>query len=320
MINLYIYPNINTPTQEVTPEYRTYLPFTPLIIHSHPSVQVVTNPEDADFFFMGQFGDVVITPDKSQSVDFLDKPLSSYFARFPFLFRYPHRHILNKDGDWVNKEPPDYFLKCVIFSSSIPTFRHPINYYIHPCQSRPFISLISRYDTFESLAPRSFYFQGCKNIIGTRKRLGDIVNRLHLPNFYLILNSGFSYSDPNDNFTKLYFNRFLEHRFALCPSGGAHDSIRFFEACFFGSIPIVFGDPLLPGEDEGKHLDFFFRISPSLSDEEIEDNLTKIMGLSDEECRTRARKARKYFDEIIRPRIQDPTRCFVDYLENIEIK
>lgn len=319
-MKFFVYPKGHAPHQEYTPEYVNYLPLSRHALQCE--VELTDNPKRADFFFMGQFGDGVKGLDGMPVQDYLDKSLEHYFKRFPYLESCPHKHILNKNGDWadldargrvVEKDIRDYFMQCVVFTNNISLSRHPERTYVYPCQSLPFLSLIDR-EYVVKPAARSFYFQGCPDLFGIRRRVKSILGMSGLPHDAVILPGGWSYADPASDFVKIYFSRFESNMFAVCPRGGGRDSIRFFEACFFGRIPIVIGDPLLPGEDIGHRYDFFFRVPQSATNGDLLYLFNKVYNLSDDEINQKSQQARAYFENVIRPRVKNPTQSFLSLL------
>jgi len=111
-----------------------------------------------------------------------------------------------------------------------------------------------------------------------------------------------------------YSDSMRENAFVLCPGGeGWGSTLRSYEACFFGRVPVVISDSLMVWEDI---LDttFFIKLSPSLTDEEMASALAKLFEMSDLEIADRCRSAVLYFEHVIRRHFRNPTEFFLAWM------
>jgi hypothetical protein len=304
-MNLHVYPNYNPAGQDHVPEYCHHLPLNGIDLASDSRL-TLCNPDEADFFYMGQFGD--------HQKDFFEQPRDQYYRSFPYLENKPERHIFNKCGDWVYKELPEWLHSCIITTHNIKAGYHHKNFYIYVCQSRPFISLMERKDRYGLPDNRSFGFQGYPDPFGTRVLLQQVFQSApDIESEYNLLNSAWSYADPESDIVRSYHDVFLRNAFAVCPQGGGVDSIRLFEACFFGRVPVMVSHAALPGEDY-YDTSFLFKISTHLPVDAMAYRLRQIAQTPWHEMEQRGQAARAYFDAVIRPQMRDPTGDFIQFL------
>ena len=107
---------------------------------------------------------------------------------------------------------------------------------------------------------------------------------------------------------------------SLCPRGSGIDSVRLIETCYYNRVPILISDYdyYLVGETSSE-LDFVYRITGhDLTPDKITEQLQKIYDTPIDELHDRANAARKYFDTTIRKYFNDPTKYFLEWLEENE--
>ena len=315
-INLFVYPSYNRLAQESVPEYQYHWPLNDTVLFSQGSIRLVSRPEEADFFYMGQFGD--------KNGDFFQNPVEAYGQRFPYLQHCPERHIFQKDGDWAKRTPsqwihvevPDLLKRCIIITNNWKKSWDAANVYLHPCESRPFLSLMYRSETFPMRDTVSLSFRGTPDHFGVRERMVKAINILTgIPTEVQLITELRADVEPHDARVTDYQKMIARNSVALCPQGRGFDSIRFFEVCFFGRVPVIIGDGAVPGEDI-YDTSFAFRVSPDGSVEQIAAHLQAIaQSLTPQEMKERGEAARRYFDHIVRPQLIDPTGEFIRFLQ-----
>ena len=106
----------------------------------------------------------------------------------------------------------------------------------------------------------------------------------------------------------------IDNAFILCPAGEGQATLRMYEACYYGRIPIVIADCLWTWEDV-TDISFAFKISPQASDEEIARALADIFAIPDSELEDRCRMAALYFEHVIKRYFDDPTECFLAWMK-----
>lgn len=312
-INLFVYPSYNRLAQENVPEYKYHLPLNDTVLFSQGPVRLVSSPDDADFFYMGQFGDA--------NGDYLSQPLDEYLNQFPYLRNCPERHIFQKDGDWVGQEQsewfhyevPDFFKQCIIITHNWKRSWVAPNVYVYPRESRPLLSLMYRYDEFPNEGLSMSYRSEFDNWdIGYR-----LTKAADYASTYIdyISKEPLSNVEPHDTRVKEHFDHLKDHPVAICAQGNRFDSTQFFEACFFGRVPILVSEGVLPGEDM-YDTSFAYQLTPALPSTIMSIQLDAIAeSFTPEVMKARSKAARRYFEHIIRPQMHDPTGEFIYFLQ-----
>ena len=96
-------------------------------------------------------------------------------------------------------------------------------------------------------------------------------------------------------------------------------SVRFYESCYFGCVPIIIGFDTILG-DPWYDTSFAFRIDPTRSPEQIMEELYSISKEPINLLRDRGLRARAYYDEVVFPYLEDPTKYFLNtYKNNIKV-
>jgi hypothetical protein len=214
------------------------------------------------------------------------------------------RHLCDIEGDWLNRERPDIPNMTI---NGAPLGMKG-NLFIRPTFSTLFVSMMQRQDKFDLPGNKSFGFQGYPDPFGLRVRLRDLVKRF--PNEYNLTTKWNGLTDSKETHQS-YEDMMKRHVFHLCPRGCGHDSVRFFECCFYGRIPIIVGDNYLFGELEGVDLSFVYRVT-QYSPEQIQSVLKQVYELSWEEIEKKSRAARNYFDTYVRAYMKDPTAYYLN--------
>jgi hypothetical protein len=302
--NLFVYPNALIQTQDKINEYWNTIPM--CIEGQHKHFNIVTDPQKADLFFMGMIS--CGTVDQFKPSD------------FPYLQQNESKHIFELEGDWVSNSAPEWLAKLAKSGNSSKP-----EHLIGPLCVRPAVSNLlaflaknnPEYD-FEFPDSKTWAFRGFPDPFGVRARTVRIMQQLNLPGDYGLTNQFGARqaldSDPVGSYCKLLHANLI----SVCPRGAGIDSIRFYETCFFGRVPVAISDAKWLGEDH-YDMSFAYRLSPSLSDNELAAELTKINDIPYEELVERGKKARQYFQEVVIPYFQDPTLYFINFLKRKNI-
>jgi hypothetical protein len=299
-MKLYHYPNAQPHTQDELPGRANTVPFSAEGIKKHCTL---TAPEDDDYFYMGQFRDAYYTSDIL--------PLKE---NFPYFDKYPHKHIADIEGDWKDREVPEWLREAILTINSVD-----VDFKAFKVFPRPTFTVLvmdcarNRNDTFP-ITNNTFSFLGKLDPHGVRQKMYDA--------FLLGVSNG-SEIGFNTKWAGLlelghpamqsYIDLMLKHGIALCPRGCGKDSARFYEACFFGREPVLIGDNRLLGDTE-HDMSFVFRISQHWPVDEMANVLRVIADCSLEGIQERGRKAREYFDKVFRTYVSDPTEYLINRL------
>ena len=297
---LYIYPNARIQSQDKINEYFNTTPMSIEGVNRH--FNVVTNPEEADFLHMG-----MISCGTAQ--EFSEK-------NFPYLATYPDKHIVDLEGDWVsNVAPPWVAERIKSGNSSKPEHLKGIMC-VRPAVSNFLAYLAKTNPEYELEFPETntFCFRGYPDPFGVRPRIVEIMKRLQLPGEYSLTNEFNARKPLTSEEVTEYYQLLHRHLISMCPRGAGIDSIRFYETCFFGRVPVCVSDAKWLGE-ELYDMSFAYRLSPSLTDEEIARQLRDIANTPTSELIERGKKARDYFQKVVVEYFKDPTLYFRRYLK-----
>lgn len=299
MLTIYLYPNSIPHLHDTVEEYKNIVPFSLGIINNY--CKITNDPLNCDYFYIGQWHDQ-ITPD---------------FRQFPYLDKYPEKHIIDIEGDGTNRNIPNSLFSSILTINSLNKGLLSLlkkKPYVRPTFSKLLVDCAkNRYDRF-TLGKRSFGFIGLSDPWGVRHRMAKILNNLNINKEIILRNDWNGLTHKDSPIVKKYEELMMRNSFALCPRGAGEDSVRFYEACFFERVPVIIGNNILPGELDGYDVSFAFRINYDESEQNQMTKFLQIYSISDDEILERSIRARKYFEDIIRPQIQKPTERFIKWL------
>lgn len=303
-LKLYVYPNMKIQIHDTISEIWDS---TPLSIEGrNKHFHITKNPEDADLFFMGEINGETI-----EQVSPTD---------FQYLSKYKSKHICELEGDWSFKHAPKWIAElCKSGNCSKP--EHLIGpLFVRPPVSNLLIYLAKNNPTLEMEFPEriTWSFKGLPDVFNVRERLLNIMNKLKLEGTYNLTTHFGARYPVNSEFVSEYCSIIYNNLLSLCPSGAGIDSIRFYETCFFGRVPVAISDAKWLEEDN-YDMSFAYRISPSLSDDQLSHELLKIHNTPYEELKHRGMLAKKYFEDIVIPYFKDPTECFINFMRRKKI-
>ena len=109
-----------------------------------------------------------------------------------------------------------------------------------------------------------------------------------------------------------------ESAFVLCPAGEGQATLRMYEACYYGRVPVVIADCLWTWDDV-TDVSFAFRISPQASDDEMVKALADIFAIPDSELEDRCRMAALYFEHTVKFYFRDPTEFLLIWMRKKEL-
>lgn len=284
------------PIHDTDPDYAGVVPFCK---NGLCEVEIV-GPEEAEIFYMGQFSDDC--PD--------DKICPELF---PYWESCPEKHTADIEGDWPFRDPPIWLWASPITINGCDLKYKDLNWFVRPTFSKLFVKIARNYyEPFDLLkTPRGFSFIGLPDQHGCRVRMAQIFSQMSFANNICFTSTWNGPTDPKSAATAKYIENMKQYTFALCPRGNGKDSARFFEACYFGRIPVIVGDNKIPFEDENPR--FFERISQNASQVEFAETIEKLYRISDEKLVEMSKNARTYFDKFIRPYIFNSTKSYLEW-------
>lgn len=98
------------------------------------------------------------------------------------------------------------------------------------------------------------------------------------------------------------------------PPARGDGSIRIYESCYFGRVPIISGHHWLIGHDYFD-MSFLSQISHEATEEQMADFFREVSASPLAELQERGSLARRYFDEVRRSYFRGPTLHFLQFLE-----
>lgn len=315
-MKLYVYKHGWIHSQDLIPEYVDTTPFSQEGIKRHCTV--VENPDEADFFYMGQVSD--------GNIDNPQHPILE--NSFTFLPGRENKHILDLEGDWCAL--PGYgggaqiahpwVLKCI--KSAAPTkYAH----WVQPIMARPNLSGLLAFlkdnpecSEIEFPDSTSFGFRGQPDPINTRVRTGESLKRIGVPHEVTFNTSWGGRKGLDNPAVSAYIESLYKNLISLCPEGVSSATIRFYETCYFARVPVIIGEQMVM--EEGDYdTSFLYKIDPTLGDAHMDAELLKIYNTPHAELVEKGKAARQYFMDVVMKYFQDPTLYFINWMKRKEI-
>ena len=303
-IKLYIYPHAKQHTHDKTDLYYNTVPLSKKGIQDH---FVLSPPEKADYFYMGQLSDdIVINKEK-----------------FEFFEGKEERHVCDIEGDWFQKKIPQWLEESILTINSVKKeyVEKNIKMFIRPTFSHLFMEIIKNNLElkFNFNDNRSFGFKGLPDPLHVREKMWAACKSSQIK-FDIEFNDKWAaQTSPSSSLRKKYCKKIMGNTFSLCPRGSGLDSARFFESCFFSRIPVFIShSPYIFGSHYNIEKPFYFQIDADLSVEEIRENLIKIHNTSTSDLKEMSYNSKMFFEDCVRNYFNDPTKNFLEWMENEE--
>jgi hypothetical protein len=312
-IKLYVYDNAkkhehDTNSSGMAAELYNTVPLSEKGILDHC---VLVSPEEAEYFYMGQF-----SQDKRET-------LVAHPNNYKYFEGNEQRHILDIDGEGgfeASARPaiPPWLRKSIITTNGPLKKYSDIQFlFARPTFSHLLIDIIrNQKENFAFPKEKSF---GLRIFLNHKVRAAT-VHALHNSDFKkeIHVNRKWQGLSPIGSKTQQDFVKtMLNNSISLCPRGSGIDSVRFWESCYFNRLPVVISDYdyFLFGEDH-YDMSFCYRINnPNVNPSYIFDELKKIYETPIEDMEERAAKGKEYFETIVREYFADPTLYFLNWLE-----
>ena len=297
---VYFYSGSRDPFVQDKAGYVDCIPFSPQGIEKW--IEPTENPDEAQFFYCGQFHDKdawKLSPN-----------------RFEFFQGRESKHVLDVEGDWRGMEISEWLRPCVLTAMNAREKNRGWNIMARPGCSRLLVHLAREAPSeFRMPIKKQFFFRGQRDSWGLRERLRLIFIRSGLSGEYSFNQDWGAHTGVNSEFVVNFQRMLNESAFILCPGGeGWGATLRMYEACYYGRIPILIADCLWMLEDV-TDVSFAFRISPGASDEEMGKALADILAIPDSEVEDRCRMAALYFEHVVKFYFRDPTFCFLTWMK-----
>lgn len=225
---LYVYEHVGPSLHETTPGFENSIPMTAAGREKH--FDIVNNPDNADYFYMGQ------VPDKHVALINHD--------RYPYLKGREARHIIDCEGDWRDYDQPELIRDSFIITghARIQSLGNYPRRFVRPVISPLMMRLVKGPVELGPHERRGFWFQGQLDFTRRyREKVLQAVVAADVPGDWQ-WNGGWScYADENSDIVKSYLEKARIWSYALCPVGEG-PSCRFYEMALLGRIGILIGD------------------------------------------------------------------------------
>tara|TARA_R100001082_G_scaffold110143_1_gene89138 strand:+ start:11992 stop:12933 length:942 start_codon:yes stop_codon:yes gene_type:complete len=307
-IKLYIYPNANPHDHDSSEHCKNTVPFSKVGIEKHC---VLVSPQEADYFYMGQFNN-----DRGDLSKF--KP-----EHFPYFKGNESRHICDIEGEGGfeasnRSHIPDWLHNSIITTMGPLKKYSNIQYlFTRPTFSHLFMDIIrNQKEDFKFPDKKSF---GIRLFMNHKVRAATVM-ALHKSDFEKEIHVNRKWeglSKIGSSTQKDFIETMLNNSISLCPRGSGIDSVRFFETCYYNRLPVIITDHdyYLFGEDT-YDMSFCYRIHKiDTNPKYILDELQKIYNTPIEDMKEKANAAKQYFETIVREYFEDPTLYFLKWLE-----
>jgi hypothetical protein len=270
----------------------------------------ITSPEDAEYFYMGQF-----SQDKKET-------LSISSQDYKYFVGNESKHILDIDGEGgfeysMRPHIPLWLHESIITANGVTKNYSEIKMiFPRPTFSQLLVDIAQKKEEFEFPNNKSL---GLRCFLNHKSR-ALVIYTLHNSNFEkeLHVNKKWEGLTPvNTNGVQdAFISTMLGNSISLCPRGSGIDSVRFYESCYYNRVPVIISDHdyYLLGE-EFYDTSFCYRIcDEGLSPELLHKRLEEITNTPHELLLKRANCAKKYFNEVVVDYFSDPTLFFIKWL------
>ena len=290
MIKLYVYPHAQQQLHESIPGFENALPFSAIGRAKH--CMQVTDPAEADYFYMGQVADKdawLLHPN-----------------RFPHFKGNEARHIIDLEGDWRDQDHSAWLQEAIITTghvrlASVGQFKRR---FARPVISPMLMRLVKDPPPYVAPTQRGFWFQGQPDFTHkVREKVAAALEQAQVPGEWIWVPGWSLYRGQEDQLVQEYLANARKWSYALCPVGEG-PSARLYEVPLLGRIPILIGDYVPFGAEAVVRLgtnDFVPYTFKSLYEELVEEELF----YHQRACQ---------FADLLRKYFEDPTAYLLEWL------
>lgn len=299
-LKIYYYPNAKDHVHDLDINYINTVPFSKLGISTYCEL---TSPENADFFYMGQFS--------------YDRDKNFTTKDFKFFESSKEKHIIDLEGDGGFDIPEELFNSIITVNGPKAIYDPKIkNLFVRPTFSTLLLDICrNRFEEFNYNLNRKFCFQG---FINSQIRYNMFIKLLNQNKLLVELKYNNNWSGPSivgSDIQKTYEQMIKRNAFSLCPRGSGLDSVRLLESCYYGRVPILISDiDYLLVDHKYADTSFIPRIISSSLDELIV-KLELLINLNNEDIINIQQLAYNYFNSVIRKYLLDPTGYMIDWMK-----
>tara|TARA_R110002020_G_C16308555_1_gene773639 strand:- start:3104 stop:4027 length:924 start_codon:yes stop_codon:yes gene_type:complete len=302
-LKLYVYPNAKGHVHDQNPKYVNCIPLSKKGLEDHCEL---VGPEEADYFYMGQFADVNNRPTPDE---------------FQYFEGNEERHIVDLEGEGGILIPEWLHGSIITTNGPLKEYSHIKKLFVRPTFSHLLLDIVNgEPESFDLPEEKTFGFKGLPNHAVRYLLFNTFYQSNKAPSLpvQLIPNNVWGGpKDSGDELRKEYVDMMLQHSLSLCPRGIGIDSVRVIESCYYNRAPIIISDKDYGqvGEYKFKVEDYAYKvIVPDLSETTLIEKLTEIYETPMEQLKEKSNNAKRYFDTVIRDYFADPTKEFIEWL------
>lgn len=227
-IKLFLYDHAPDHIHDRTAGYENTVPFSKAGIDRW--CQLV-DPKDAELFYCGQYSDKnnwKLNPN-----------------RFEHFAGNESRHVFDLEGDHSQHFFLDWMRPCIITAMNAEPNHRNWNTFVRPGCSNLLMHIVKNPPEYAPPKEIGFFFMGQPDPHGLRKRVAEAFFRAGVPGEFIFTKKWNAVSPLDDADVLRYMEGMNRWSFQLCPAGTGQMTMRFFEACAYGRVPVVIADNLL---------------------------------------------------------------------------
>lgn len=297
-MKFYIHPKSKLCSQESQfTEYKDYIPLTRNNIYKN--VSITDSIEDCDYIFLGQICENQEIPEEFITL----------------CNQYKTKIIVDIEGDFGSSLFHPCF-KQVTTCAGGPDKRWGLkNCFVRPHLSKVLIELFKLNLPIKPSEEKklNFFFQGQVNVLNRVFMIESFLES-KIPNVIFKLQQ--SWGAKKTIKDSDYCQTMNDNLLSLCPKGVGGSSIRLYESCYFGCVPIILGSDKIMAEDE-YDTSFAFKLEDYNNKTEIKKLIDEINNTEPKYLIEKGIKARRYYDDIVKPFLENPWEKF-EYWLNYE--
>ena len=308
-VKLYVYPHARPHDHDTSGFCENSVPFSKKGIEDNC---VLTTPDQAEYFYMGQFNN-----DRGDLARY--KP-----SDFKYFVGNEDRHICDIEGEGgfeaSNRSAIPSWLNNSVITTMGPLKKYKYIKYLftRPTFSKLLLDIINNQDKdFEFPKHNSFGLRAYMN----HKIRALTVYVLHHSDYRKELHVNKRWqglSEIGSNTQRDFIDTMLNNSISLCPRGSGIDSVRLLETCYYGRVPVLISDHDYYLFAEDRHdTSFCYRIcQENMTPEFLKEKLDIIYNTPNHELEEKSKLAKEYFETVVREYFKDPTLYFLKWIED----
>lgn len=227
--------------------------------------------------------------------------------RFEWFKGNESRHVFDLEGDQSHLSFLPWMRPCLITAMNAEPNHRNWNCLVRPGCSTLLMDMVKNPRPFTMPEETGFFFMGQVDPNGLREKVSRAFFDADVTGEFVWTNQWNAVSPLNYK-DVIKYERGMKHwSFALCPAGTGQMTVRYFEACGMGRIPIVIADNLLFDEP----FKLGVRLNTSLPEQILSAHLSNFQRMKGPVLDACYKNAHEHFEKEIRRYFHDPTEYFL---------